>query len=198
MDRMKTSGSVACSCIRTRSPSRAPPVYGEVGSIARTATRRPAARAVRTSAVAIVDLPTPGAPVSPTVAAVPVWGNTPADSAGRASSPSSTNEIARAIARGARAITPATTSSTSIWPLSLSTGLRGRGGAGDRVERRAQRHAIGALRHELGGLGRGHPRGDHREVDLLALEPRQQPARGVARPRPHHADGRTAPSGDAQ
>ena len=44
IDRMNTSGSVACSCIRTRSPSSAPPVNGDVGSTASTPTRRPRPR----------------------------------------------------------------------------------------------------------------------------------------------------------
>ena len=72
IERMKTPGSVACSCMRTRSPSSAPPVYGDVGSIASTATVRPASRSARTSSVASVDFPTPGAPVSPIVDARPV------------------------------------------------------------------------------------------------------------------------------
>ena len=44
-------------------------MYGEVGSTARMATRRSSARSAPTSAPASVDLPTPGAPVIPTVAA---------------------------------------------------------------------------------------------------------------------------------
>ena len=50
IDRMKTPGSVACSCIRTRSPSSAPPENGDDGSTASTATRVPAARSALTSA----------------------------------------------------------------------------------------------------------------------------------------------------
>ena len=95
MDRMKTVGSVAWSCMRTRSPRMAPPVNGEEGSTARTATwstgsdgasaraggacgsasgppgwpstaGQPARAAVMSRSVS-VDLPAPGAPVSPTV-----------------------------------------------------------------------------------------------------------------------------------
>ena len=44
MERMNTPPSVACSCILTRSPSRAPPVNGDVGSTARTPTRSPRPR----------------------------------------------------------------------------------------------------------------------------------------------------------
>ncbi len=63
---MNTPGSVACSCIRTRSPSSAPPVNGDEGSTANTPTRRPDARNAVTKADVVVDLPTPGAPVRPT------------------------------------------------------------------------------------------------------------------------------------
>src|SRR5207253_903201 len=38
IERMNTPGSVACSCIRKRSPRRAPPVNGDVGSTASTET----------------------------------------------------------------------------------------------------------------------------------------------------------------
>ena len=44
IERMNTSGSPAYDCIRTRSPSSAPPVIGDDGSTATTATARPAAR----------------------------------------------------------------------------------------------------------------------------------------------------------
>ena len=40
IERMNTPGSVAWSCIRTRSPRIAPPVNGDDGSIARTAISR--------------------------------------------------------------------------------------------------------------------------------------------------------------
>ena len=79
MERMKTDGSVACSCIRTRSARIAPPEKGDDGSIASTPTwetgssavRSPAGgqprRATLTSWFVSVDLPDPGAPVIPTV-----------------------------------------------------------------------------------------------------------------------------------
>ncbi len=44
IERMNTSGSVAWSCIRTRSPSSAPPENGEDGSTASTPTRLPSRR----------------------------------------------------------------------------------------------------------------------------------------------------------
>ena len=68
---MNTPSSVAWSCIRTRSPSSAPPENGEDGSTASTPTRLPAARSAVTSADVDVDLPTPGEPVSPTTCAWP-------------------------------------------------------------------------------------------------------------------------------
>ena len=60
--------------MRTRSPSSAPPENGDDGSTARTPTRLQAFRNARTSAVVVVDLPTPGAPVSPSTCACPVCG----------------------------------------------------------------------------------------------------------------------------
>ena len=59
---------------RMRSPSSAPWVNGEEGSIESTATSRSCERASFTSAPIRVDLPTPGGPVKPTTAALPVFG----------------------------------------------------------------------------------------------------------------------------
>ena len=79
MDRMKTAGSRAWSCMRTRSPRMAPPVKGEEGSTASTATWSTGSavatvpspgqppRAAMMSRSVRVDLPAPGAPVRPTV-----------------------------------------------------------------------------------------------------------------------------------
>ena len=61
--------------MRTRSPRIAPPVNGDDGSMASTATSL--ARRARTwpiSALVSVDLPAPGAPVIPTVYASPPSG----------------------------------------------------------------------------------------------------------------------------
>ena len=74
IERMNTPSSVACSPIRTRSPSNAPPENGDDGSTASTPTRRCCARSSRTSSDVVVDLPTPGGPVSPTTCARPVYG----------------------------------------------------------------------------------------------------------------------------
>ena len=64
---MNTPGSVAWSCIRTRSPRIAPPVNGDDGSIASTATSMSSDRRWPISALVSVLLPAPGAPVMPTV-----------------------------------------------------------------------------------------------------------------------------------
>jgi hypothetical protein len=69
IERMYTSRSSAWSCIRTRSPRRAPPEKGDDGSTASTPTRFPAARSWPTNAEVDVDLPTPGEPVMPTICA---------------------------------------------------------------------------------------------------------------------------------
>ena len=44
IERMNTPGSVAWSCMRTRSPRIAPPVNGDDGSTASTATSSPSDR----------------------------------------------------------------------------------------------------------------------------------------------------------
>ena len=68
---MNTPGSVAWSCIRTRSPRIAPPVNGDDGSMASTATSSVGrAQVADRAALVSVLLPEPGAPVSPTVYAV--------------------------------------------------------------------------------------------------------------------------------
>src|SRR6188474_3138376 len=66
MLRMKTSGSVACSPIRTRSPRIAPPVKGLVGSTATTPTWTSFERRRRAYSATSVDFPAPGGPVTPT------------------------------------------------------------------------------------------------------------------------------------
>src|ERR1700691_1638249 len=74
IERMKTPGSAVCRCILIRSPSTAPPVSGLEGSIAATATERPARRNSEMKASTSVDLPTPGAPVKPMTLAAPAKG----------------------------------------------------------------------------------------------------------------------------
>jgi hypothetical protein len=74
IDRMNTASSPAYDCIRTRSPRSAPPVIGEDGSTATTATVRPALRSSAINAATSVDLPAPGGPVIPTRCAAPASG----------------------------------------------------------------------------------------------------------------------------
>ena len=74
IERMNTPGSRKWSVRRMRSPSSAPWVNGEDGSIESTATVRPGARRSLVSALMSVDLPAPGAPVRPMIAAWPVCG----------------------------------------------------------------------------------------------------------------------------
>ncbi len=74
IERMNTPSSEAYACIRTRSPSNAPPVIGEDGSTATTAAVRPASRSAARSDATSVDLPAPGGPVMPTRCAAPARG----------------------------------------------------------------------------------------------------------------------------
>ena len=74
IERMNTPGSVAWSCMRTRSPRMAPPVNGDDGSMASTATSSPSERSRPMTAEVSVLLPAPGAPVSPTVYPLPEIG----------------------------------------------------------------------------------------------------------------------------
>jgi hypothetical protein len=64
---MNTPSSVAWSCMRMRSPRIAPPLKGLLGSIARMPTSSPAPRMSPMSLSVSVDLPEPGAPVTPIV-----------------------------------------------------------------------------------------------------------------------------------
>jgi len=59
-------GSTPVSAIRIRSPSTAPPVYGDVGSTATTPTFRSRLRYLRTSRLIRELFPTPAAPWNPT------------------------------------------------------------------------------------------------------------------------------------
>ena len=113
IERMKTSGSAAWSDIRIRSPSSAPPENGDDGSTASTPTRCPAARWAVTRALVVVDLPTPGAPVTPTTCARPASGAISAITSRRAGWASSTSEISRATARGRPSLAWATREGTS-------------------------------------------------------------------------------------
>src|SRR5688500_14638046 len=100
MLRMNTPASCACACMRTRSPSMAPPVNGLVGSTARTPTVWPDVRHRETRPSTSVLLPAPGAPVMPTRNARPDRPNSSRTSAGPSSASFSTSEMPRAIPRG--------------------------------------------------------------------------------------------------
>src|SRR5689334_8547373 len=126
---MNTPRSRAWSCIRTRSPRRAPPENGEDGSTARTPTRRSAFRSSPTSAFVEVDLPTPGDPVMPTTWAWPAWGASAAITSRSSGDSSSTSEISRATARGSPSRARATRSGT-LCP-SLAVDRRATSGGGD-------------------------------------------------------------------
>ena len=65
---------------------------GDVGSTANTATSSPPSRNTRTRPAVSVDLPEPGAPVSPTVYAVPPIGYVSLPTERADSPPRSTND----------------------------------------------------------------------------------------------------------
>ncbi len=72
--RIKTPSSVLSSCMRTRSPKKAPPVKGLDGSTATTPTVFPCLLSSSTSFCISVLFPEPGGPVMPTMWALPVCG----------------------------------------------------------------------------------------------------------------------------
>src|SRR5690606_24152840 len=98
--------------IRTRSPRTAPPEKGELGSTARTATRKPCARYAAISAEVMVDFPTPGAPVRPITCARPGCAINAALASRNCGEAVSTRLSNRAVARGS----PARARSTSCTP----------------------------------------------------------------------------------
>ena len=71
IDRMYTPSSSVWSPMRTRSPRMAPPLNGDDGSIASTATGRRSGRISLHTALVSVDFPAPGAPVMPDGVGVP-------------------------------------------------------------------------------------------------------------------------------
>src|SRR2546428_10732534 len=110
IERMKTRGSRLADSMRMRSPSRAPPVKGLVGSTATTPTPSPCARNCWISRSVSVLLPAPGGPVMP-MRRVPPWPRRACTWDSRRSKPSrwfSTRLIARASAAGSRRSRPST------------------------------------------------------------------------------------------
>src|SRR6478735_4379911 len=117
--------------MRTRSPRSAPPEKGELGSTASTPMRRPRSRKAPTSAVVVVDLPTPGEPVRPMTHALPAWGASAAITSRSDSWPSSTREIRRATARGEPALADSTRAGTSTDRRATRRVSERSGGRGD-------------------------------------------------------------------
>ena len=97
----RRAGRARARRIRTRSPSSAPPENGR-GRVDREHAdpQVAGAQARVTSAVVVVDLPTPGAPVTPTTHAEPACGASAAITSRSSGEASSTSEISRATARG--------------------------------------------------------------------------------------------------
>src|SRR6266568_5894709 len=168
IERMNTSGSVAWSCIRTRSPSRAPPENGDEGSTASTPTRLPRARYSVTSMFVEVLLPTPGEPVSPTTYAEPAYGASAASSARSCGEPSSTWEISRATARGSPPRARSSSEATAVDCFPVGTCLK--------VLTRDPPMAVG-----LGSLARGRNPDDQR-VALAAAAAQGRRADAAAAP----------------
>src|ERR1051325_5561554 len=142
MERMYTPGSSATVSIRIRSPSRAPPEKGLVGSTARTPTVSPRRRHDCTSCWTRVDLPAPGGPVMPIRRACPRREWSVARSSSKPGRAFSTSEMARARA----AVRPGARSARS------GSGTNGRkgnrpceersGGAQSRGGRRSGRRSV--------------------------------------------------------
>src|SRR5690242_17739239 len=129
--------------MRMRSPNRAPPVKGLVGSTATTATRWPAARYAVTRRSTRVDLPAPGGPVMPIRRAWPTNRWTSASSRSNPGRAFSTTEIARARA----AVLPA------CRPASRRSGSMGERSPGRRVEASRCRSATSCRSATFRGAG---------------------------------------------
>src|SRR6185437_8067757 len=173
------------SCIRTRSPSRAPPENGELGSTASTPTLRSRARYADTSAAVVVDFPTPGEPVRPIESAEPVYGASSSITARSCGLSLSTRETSRATARPLPARACSNSSPGSAFRLTTGRSEdRGRSGRRDVDEERVALTAAAAqgrgahaatataqLEREMQGeAGTGHAdrvtQGDRAAVDV--------------------------------
>ena len=120
IERMKTPRSSWSGAMRTRSPSNAPPEYGEVGSTATIATSSPAPRQCRASAAAKVDFPAPGGPVIPVRWPRRPCAATRASSSRKPGRRSSTTEMARASA--ARSPAPHPSASAPVFRSRAASG----------------------------------------------------------------------------
>ncbi len=125
IERMNTPGSPASSPIRTRSPSRAPPLKGLVGSTATIATVSPRRRHAWARRATSVLLPAPGGPVMPTRNARPLRAKQASRIATASGASFSTREMARASATRSPSRAPRISSS---W-ASACTGFLGFGRA---------------------------------------------------------------------
>src|SRR6185295_1732042 len=99
IDRMNTRPPSAILAIRMRSPRRAPPVKGLVGSTATIATFSPRATKAAVSSSTVVDFPTPGGPVSPTLSAPPTRDDRASRTSRASGAAFSTSEIPLLMAR---------------------------------------------------------------------------------------------------
>ena len=102
----------ASSGIRILSPRIEPPDRSLEGSIASTASRRPAAMARVPKASMKVDLPTPGAPEMPSLTALPACGSNAWSNASAGSRSSSRVDSMRVIAAASARRSPARMSTT--------------------------------------------------------------------------------------
>src|SRR5918992_3424332 len=184
MDLMNTSRSVAWSCMRTRSPSSAPPLNGDDGSTASTPTRLPCALKAVTSALVEVDFPTPGEPVSPMIRAAPASGVSAAVTSRSRGDAFSTSEISRATARGEPSTARPTRSVTSTSRIDVEdegvalTAAAAQGGRADAAAAAPQ------FVHDVQGeAGARHPdrvaEGDRAAVDVDLLGADAEIAHGL-------------------
>src|SRR6266702_2433876 len=150
MDRMKTPGSTPVSAIRMRSPSTAPPEYGDVGSTATTPTFLSFARNVRTRRLISELFPAPGGPVNPTTWARPVCGKIRATASTASASSSSMSEMTFPAAR----LSPRRRARTS-------SGTESRGRRGDAVRRVTASRPFARLLEERDDLAEGRPGTEH-------------------------------------
>src|SRR6266542_565897 len=174
MDRMKTPGSTPVSAMRMRSPSTAPPEYGDVGSTATTPTFLSFPRNVRTRRLIRELLPAPGGPVNPTTWARPVCGKVRATASTASASSSSMRDMIFPAAR----LSPRRSARTS-------SGTESRGRGGDALRRVTASRTFARLLEERDDLGQRRPRPeDHPDARLLQLRDvlfRDNPSR-------HHDD----------
>src|SRR6266540_1216917 len=174
MDRMKTPGSTPVSAMRMRSPSTAPPEYGDVGSTATTPTFLSCARNVRTRRLISELFPAPGGPVNPTTWARPVCGKIRATASTASASSSSMSEMTFPAAR----LSPRRSARTS-------SGTDSRDRRGDGLRRVTASRTFARLLEERDDIPERRPRTEH-HPDARLLELRDVVLRDD--PSGHHDD----------